>query len=162
MFAVGFHRCNRDSQMRWKKGTLFDGVLDFQRVLYGLHRKCIPMESLKSKADQFVLNGDLPIEMARSIIQIIEQERGRTRLVNPGGSAAEGGERNCVSETLTLEEMQAELDKRIEMMKAGAAGTGVTDQYRVFDEIIQCLQNGRYLRLMVQASAGTGNAISFH
>jgi hypothetical protein len=52
--------------------------------------------------------------------------------------------------------MQEELEKRIEMMRSGAAGGGVTDQARVYDYIIGCLENGEHLRLMVQASAGTG------
>ena len=48
------------------------------------------------------------------------------------------------------------LNSRIEMMKAGAAGEGITDQYRVYSHIIRCIESGTYLRLMVQASAGTG------
>ena len=45
-----------------------------------------------------------------------------------------------------------ELDKRIAMMRAGAAGTVPTDQARVFDYIVQQLEQGEYLRLMVQAN----------
>ena len=57
---------------------------------------------------------------------------------------------------LSAEDMQAELKKRVEMMRGGAAGDGVPDQARVYDYIIGCLERGEYLRLLVQASAGTG------
>ena len=43
-------------------------------------------------------------------------------------------------------------------MKAGTGGSGVTDQFRVYQHIVQCLETGEYLRLMVQASAGTGKS----
>ena len=53
--------------------------------------------------------------------------------------------------------MAALLEKRIEMMKQGPAEDGgVTDQFRVFSHIIEKLQGDEPLRLMIQASAGTG------
>ena len=46
-------------------------------------------------------------------------------------------------------------------MQAGAPDGGVTDQWRVYQHVIQQLQTGSPLRLMVQASAGTGNSAAF-
>ena len=43
-------------------------------------------------------------------------------------------------------------------MQEGRAEGATTDQYRVYSHIIQCIQNGQFLRLMVQASAGTGKS----
>ncbi len=159
MYAVGFHRCEKTEMPQWKKGTLHDGQMDFQRVLWNLHRRGVPTPALKNKADEFVANGDLSLDMAGTIIRTIENERGKQRLANEadGADTAEGA-RGRISDRLTLDEMQKELDKRVEMMRAGAAGDGVTDQARVYDYIIGRLECGEYLRLMVQASAGTGKS----
>ena len=48
------------------------------------------------------------------------------------------------------------LAKREAMM---AEGDGETDQIRVYRHIIGCIQRGELLRLMVQASAGTGRPV---
>ena len=42
-------------------------------------------------------------------------------------------------------------------MQAGAPDGGLTDQWRVYEHVITQLQTGSPLRLMVQASAGTGS-----
>ena len=39
-------------------------------------------------------------------------------------------------------------------MRAGGAGGGVPDQYRVYQDITGAIERGEYLRMMVQASAG--------
>ena len=45
------------------------------------------------------------------------------------------------------------------MMQDGArAGEGDTDQFRVYQYIIHCIEHGEFLRVMVQASAGTGKS----
>ena len=46
--------------------------------------------------------------------------------------------------------------KREAMM---AEGDGETTQIRVYRHIIGCIQRGELLRLMVQASAGTGRPV---
>ena len=51
-------------------------------------------------------------------------------------------------------EIAAELHRREELLTTGS--TGVTDQWRVYTHIVNCLRLGSPLRLMVQASAGTG------
>ena len=52
--------------------------------------------------------------------------------------------------------MKALLTKREAMM---AEGDGETDQIRVRRYIISCIKRGELLRLMVQASAGTGRPV---
>jgi len=162
MYAVGFHRCLKNPETTtWKKGTLHDGEMDFQRVLWNLHRRGVPTPALKTKADEFIANGDLSVDMAGTIIRTIEQERGQIRLVNEGGGVDADTEeaRGRTSDRLTPAEMQTELEKRVNMMREGAASDGVTDQARVYDYIISCLESGEYLRLMIQASAGTGQLV---
>ena len=53
-----------------------------------------------------------------------------------------------------MAEMAKELEKRESLMKAGSSA--VTDQWRVYTHIINAIGLGAPLRLMVQASAGTG------
>jgi len=156
LHAVGFHRCHNYTQTKWRQGTLFGGEMDFQRVIWNLHRKGLPIPVLKRKADEFVSNGGFTIGMARSVLRTIEDERGKHRIANEAQGGLDGEDNGRVSERLRIEEMQAELDKRVAMMEAGAGGAGITDQARVYAYIIEQLEKGEWLRLMVQASAGTG------
>ena len=66
-------------------------------------------------------------------------------------AAAEGN----VSSRLSAAALKKELELREKNMQAGDGG-GVTDQWRVYQHVVQQLQTGPPLRLMVQASAGTG------
>ena len=43
-------------------------------------------------------------------------------------------------------------------MRAGGSPDRETDQWRVYRYVVECMQAKRYLRLMVQASAGTGKS----
>ena len=57
-----------------------------------------------------------------------------------------------------MAEMKTELEKRMALLQEGAV-EGITDQWRVFSHIAEVLTSGdRYLRLLVQASAGTGKS----
>ncbi len=88
-------------------------------------------------------------------MRVIEQERECIRSVNEVGSDEESvEEREDVSRRLSMAEMEKELEKREASMKAG--GGAVTDQWRVYTHIINSIRLGEPLRLMVQASAGTG------
>ena len=125
----------------------------------------VPLQALKEKAKLYVDQGLIRQEMAERVIRVIESERGDSFYVNDvqpadaQDAAAGGGD--SLSTRLSPEQMQALLAKRVEMMKQGQVrdegnGAVVTDQYRVFSEIVAGLEQGRPLRLMVQASAGTG------
>ena len=62
---------------------------------------------------------------------------------------------------MTKEELKVELDRRTALLQEGAVEGLDTDQWRVFCYIVEVLTSGnRYLRLLVQASAGTGKSLS--
>ena len=86
-FAVGFHTCvnsenSRKDYLRWKKGTLFGGVLDVERCLFNLYRKGVKIEVLKEKADEYVDQGLLTLDKAKQVCKSIEEERGHQTIVN--------------------------------------------------------------------------------
>ena len=54
--------------------------------------------------------------------------------------------------------MVAELEDREEKLRSGAPDGAETDQWRVYKFIIERLASEQPLRLMVQASAGTGKS----
>ena len=68
-FAVGFHWCvnsqnTRKEYMRWKKGSLFAGVLDIERFLFNLYRKGLKMEVLRQKAVEISVLRMTTVQMA--------------------------------------------------------------------------------------------------
>ena len=90
-------------------------------------------------------------------MQVIEAERGRMRTTNEIDSDTERPEqREQLSSRLSQPELVAELERREKMMQAGKSG--ITDQWRVYTHIVHSLRTGTPLRLMVQASAGTGKS----
>ena len=100
--------------------------------------KGLPTQAIKKKADDFIAESMLTHEEARLSVETIENERGKERLMNdadPDAAAdAPGDGRTKISDRLSRAEMEAELEKRIEMMRAGGGGDGVPDQIRVFEE----------------------------
>ena len=158
-YCTGFHRCfnpNLDTgKLRWRKGSLHGGDLDIERVMFNLHRKRLPLESLKRKADDDVEEGLLSSEKARNMMSVIEQERNSVRTVNEVSDDEAPTQRETLSTRLSHAEMAAELQRREELLKAGSSG--VTDQWRVYTHVVNSLRLGTPLRLMVQASAGTGD-----
>ena len=159
--CVGFHLCLNKTlgthRLRWRKGTLHGGDLDVQRALYNLHRKRVPLDTLKAKADEYVAAGLLAAGKAHNMMQVIEEERGRMRTTNEIGSDTEQpDQREQMSSRLSHAELAAELVRRENMMQAGS--TDITDQWRVYSHIVQSIRTGAPLRLMVQASAGTGKS----
>ena len=165
--ATGFHRCRNPTNVgghtihRWRKGTLFAGTLDIQRVLFNLHRKMLPDHALEAKAKQYVDENLIDKETAERALKCIRLERGTTSFLNDGVDQTEDGTQAASTTTkLNPEELRKLLHKRVEMMKAGKGGDGITDQYRVYCNIIHEIEAGTsYLRMMVQASAGTGKAL---
>jgi len=110
-----------------------------------------------------VAEGLLNEESAATIMRVLESERGMSRTINDGavsddeesGPAAPAH----VSMRMTKEELKVELDRRTALLREGAVEGLDTDQWRVFCHIIEVLTSGeRYLRLLVQASAGTGKS----
>ena len=184
-FAVGFHRCSHAESLRWRKGTLYGiGDVDIQRVFYNLHLKRLPIDVLREKApykykdsgggggscsqaEEYVEAELLSEESAATILRVIESERRMSKTINdgvesddeePGPAAPAHGSRR-----MTKEELRTELDRRTALLQEGAVEGLDTDQWRVYCHIINTLTGGeRYLRLLVQASAGTGDSLSGH
>ena len=143
------------------QGTLFNDQLDAERAISNLSKKGCPINVIRQKADEFVAQGHLDRDHADCILLHIEAERGRREsVVNDmdvgGRDAAQGGLRDGGrgSEKLTRAQMVAELEDREEKMRSGAPDGEETDQTRVYKFIIERLDSGIPLRLMVQASAG--------
>ena len=151
-FAVGFHRCEHASWKGtlWRKGTLHDGVADVERVLFNLHRKHVPLDKLKAKAIEYVAANHIDQKRADAVIRVIEEQRCISRTVNDVFFASPCDA--SPTSALTASQLVAELRKREEQMKTSDSEGGVTDQWRIFQEIIDCLTRGEYLRMMVQAS----------
>ena len=130
-----------------------------QRVLFNLHRKLLPTNVLQEKASEYLAADLISSEMAARVMECIKQERGTTTYLNDGVS--EVPEDGVVEQTTQLSPaaMKVLLNKRVNMMQDGArAGEGDTDQFRVYQYIIHCIEHGEFLRVMVQASAGTGKS----
>ena len=135
--------------------------MDIQRVLLNLHRRQLPMAVLDLRADQYVAEELITRENADCILSLIRQERGEIVVAND--HADDGDEDEALAarghRRLSASEMQELLEKRAHLMKMAGADDAPTDQFRVYTHIIQQLVGGTSpLRLMVQASAGTGKS----
>ena len=161
-FCIGWHRCSNcpGSGFVWRAGTLHAGSLDVQRMLYNLHRRKIPTNVLEDKAAEYVSSEYLSEADKNALLAVIRAERGESGLVNDSALDGEGGPVNPgLGRRLTSEEIEAKLKKNIEMMKVGGEEGVETDQFRVFNYIVEQLEYGKKpLRLMIQASAGTGKS----
>ena len=67
------------------------------------------------------------------MIRTIENERGRSRVTNDlaGGGQDASDPRSRLSEQLSMEELEEQLEKRVAMMRDGRGGDGIPDQARV-------------------------------
>ena len=158
-FAVGFHRCRNErapNHAVWRKCSLHGGQLDVERVMFNLHRKGVPLTTLRDNADAYVAAGLLAPAKADTLIQILEAERSVFRMANED---AEDTTPPQLSFKMTGAQLAQELVERENKMQAGSVGGGITDQWRVYQIIVGALCRGEYLRLMVQASAGTGHTL---
>eukprot|EP00973_Karenia_brevis_P094463 12422633-Karenia_brevis.AAC.1 len=157
--AVGFHRCSHEQHLRWRKGTLHGGQLDVHRVLFNLHRKMLPMSTLSSKIAEYINEGLLMQEHGKAIERVIEQERGIYTMTNETfDNTSNPAEPQNYFSRLSTKDLEAELEKRMALMRTGSLPGEETDQWRVFTYIVDNISSGNFLRLMVQASAGTGKS----
>jgi len=130
-----------------------------QRCLLNLYRKGVKVEALKEEADEYVMPRLISLDKARPVCKTIAEERGHQRIVNEQAASeapadAEAAAERNVSSSLSAAALKKELEERGVNMQAGAPDGGVTDQRRVYQHVIQQLQTGPPLRLMVQASSG--------
>ena len=166
LYAVGFHVCKKSgiSQHRWRRATLFGGQLDVQRTIFDLHRRQFPMDVIRSKSQEYIDAGLIPEEMAQVMVRTIENERGgevlvnETHLADVEGEGGSAGEDDRPLAKLNPRQLGELLQKREKQMQDGGPAGGTTDQWRVYNGIVHRLPTDRPLRLMVQASAGTGKS----
>ena len=103
---------------------------------------------------------------AQVMVKTIEGERGGEHIFNErhgvtegeGGAAGVGDDRPIATK-LNARQLAELLQQRELQMRQGSPDGQPTDQWRVYSEIIQDLASTeRRLRMMVQASAGTGKS----
>ena len=109
---------------------------------------------MRERAKAYVDAGLITEDVAQRIISVILSERNYEEYLNDGSGAPE---ESNLSTKLTHEQMQTLLEERVALMQQGPDGE-ITDQFRVFEHIVHCIQGGMYLRLLIQASAGTGKS----
>ena len=106
----------------------------------------MPTEALQQKALQYVNKDMISEEMASRVIQAIVQERGHASILNDDEQQPVDGEAEAQHPHLTTrlseEEMKALLAKREAMMREGGSDGTLTDQWRVYQHIIGCIQRG--------------------
>ena len=128
-YAVGFHKCARQDRLRWRKGTLFAGGLDAQRVLFNLHRRGLPTQTLHEKAIEYTGAGLLRRDDALAMMRAIEEERGLKRTLNEVGGGTDddaAGPLDRNSSHLTSQELVALLAERETKLQTSDSG-GLTD-----------------------------------
>ena len=90
----------------------------------------------------------------------IEAERGGEAVANEHNFGSdvegEGAADDRPLAKLNARQLAELLAKREQQMREGGPEGEMTDQWRVYNEIIHALPTERRLRMMVQASAGTG------
>ncbi len=128
---------------------------------YNLHRKQLPTDILQEKCDAYVAAGLVLQNRADAMMAVIQAERGESGVVNDQAiedDAAGAGAGKMLSQA----QLQELLAKRERQMQDGGAPDDPTDQWRVYCHIRDAIanENGPCLRLMVQASAGTGAPIA--
>ena len=170
-YAVGFHVCRESgvAQHRWRRTTLFGGELDVQRCIFNLHRRQFPIDVIRSKAQEYIDAGLVAEQCAQMMVRTIEAERGGESVVNEhrlglDGEGVGGGEDENdrpVATKLNARQLGELLEKREQQMRQGGPDGEVTDQCRVYNEIVHALPSERRLRMMVQASAGTGELFCY-
>ena len=165
-YAVGFHVCKKSgvSQHRWRRTTLFGGQLDVQRCIFNLHRRQFPIDVIRSKSQEYIDAGLISEQMAQVMVRTIEVERGGESVANERHLGLDEGEGGGAGEDdrplakLNARQLSELLQTRERQMQQGGVDGETTDRWRVYNEIVHSLTTERRLRIMVQASAGTGKS----
>ena len=177
LYATGWHVCDKDRakladslapgeapDLRWREGTLHGGKVDVQSNLWTLARRLVPLHVLKEKLDTYVREGHIEEEDKDNYVEVFEKMVSIHRQSNLFGntSGADAGSTDPDEENrfMSMAELQEELESRERLMQMLHGEEGqLTDQWRVYQEIISKLDSSREaLRMVVQASAGTGKS----
>ena len=155
-----------------------------QRCLFNLHRRLLPIDVIRSKAQEYVDAALVDQQSAHAMVRVIELERGgesvfieRHGVETEGEGGGAAGEGDQIATKLNMRQLAELLADRERLMRQGSEAGQPTDQWRVFlmavpfqcehtkqntyrrvySEIVEAFQSQRRLRMMVQASAGTGH-----
>ena len=135
--------------------------------LWFLARCLGPLHVLKEKLDVYIAEGHIAAHEKDHYAQVFETMLGQQRETNLHGARDVAGvaattEPDEENRQMNEAELRHELAERERQMRTFQGQEGVaTDQWRVYKEAIQVLEEGRApLRLCLQASAGTGKAFS--
>ena len=118
----------------------------------------------RSKSQEYIDAGLIPEQMAQVMVRTIEVERGGGSVANERHLGLDEGEGGGAGEDdrplakLNARQLSELLQTRERQMQQGGADGETTDQIRIYDEIVHALPTERRLRIMVQASAGTGKS----
>ena len=139
---------------RWRRTILFGGQLDVQRTIFNLHRRLFPTDVIKSKAQEYIDAGLISERMANAMVRTIEAERGSESVANEHyvGSDVEGEGDAAPLAKLNARQLHDLLQKREQQMREGGPDGEMTDQWRVYNEIVHTLPTEKRLRMMVQAA----------
>ena len=108
-----------------------------QRCLFNLHRRCLPIEVIRSKAQEYVDAGLVDEQSAKAMVRTIELERGgesvfieRHGLETEGEGGVGAGEGD--STKLNMRQLAELLTERERQMRQGSESGQPTDQWRAF------------------------------
>jgi hypothetical protein len=95
-------------------------------------------------------------DQADKIVRVIESERSVDRITNEITGEGQLEPAECrVTHRLSHKQLVAELAERECKLQKSRSG-GETDQWLAYSDIIHDIQHNKFLRAIVQASAGTG------
>ena len=142
--------------------------LDVVQMLWGMVRRCVPIDAVKDKLQEYVSAKLLPDTEATEMSTVFEQMRGiwseSNGLSESSDNSLSQQARNIERELpLSQEELRDELHRREQLLQQQDASTvnsgSPTDQWRVYSEAVAKLTaSTEPERLFVQASAGTGKS----
>ena len=117
--------------LQWRGGSLHNGKLDIQRVLWNLHKRGLPSHVLEEKARKYVEAGLIDEPFADSSLKLIAAERGLRALANDGAADPDSDDKvGVLTRKLSPAELEALLQKRGEQMRASDRTSGETDQWQ--------------------------------
>ena len=152
----------------WRRGTLHNGSVDVQETLLALCKKMVPLHVLAEKVQRYKDAALLNEEEANYTLNILEQQCRAMR--DTDAHAAEQTNEGAAAQQLPLhlskDEMRRELEQREHLLRlkpaqhseSGGDENIVTDQWRLYEEARNGLKGQRPVRLLIQASAGTGKS----
>ena len=110
-----------------------------QRCLFNLHRRLLPIDVIRSKAQEYVDAALVDEQSAKAMVRTIELERGgesvfieRHGLETEGEGGGAAGEGDHIATKLNMRQLAELLTERERQMRQGGAEGQPTDQWRAF------------------------------